>query len=305
MGGGGRALRSAVRRMTYDLTDVQTVKRLLARQGFTFSKALGQNFITDPTVCPRIAEGCGVGPADGVLEIGPGAGVLTVELAKRAKKVAAVELDARLLPVLAQTLDEFRNVEVLNADVMKLDLVETLRETLSGCERLFVCANLPYYITSPVLMRLLEARLPVENITVMVQKEAAERLCAEVGSRTAGAITVAVRCCAEPETLFEVGSASFTPPPKVNSAVIRLKPRKAPPVAPADEPFFFETVRAAFSQRRKIAANGLSAGLGMPREAVFAALDAAGLARTVRAETLTLEELVRLADALLRNRGNV
>ena len=284
--------------MQYDLTDVNVVKKLLSRQGFTFSKALGQNFITDPTVCPRIAEACGAGGGDGVLEIGPGAGVLTVELAKRAKKVVAVELDPRLIPVLAQTLDEFRNVEVVLADAMEADLAALIRDRLSDCGRVFICANLPYYVTSPIMMRLLESRLPVENITVMVQKEAAERLCAEVGSRDAGAITAAVRYYAAPELLFEVKSAAFTPAPKVDSLVIRLTPLAAPPVEIRDEKRFFAVVKAAFSQRRKTAANGLSAGLGLPKDRVFAALDAAGLDRGVRAEALTMEELARLAEKI-------
>lgn len=284
--------------MRYDLTDVNVVKKLLSRQGFTFSKALGQNFITDPTVCPRIAEACGAGDRDGVLEIGPGAGVLTVELAARAKKVVAVELDPRLIPVLAQTLDEFRNVEVVLADALQTDLAALIAEKLADCERVFVCANLPYYVTSPIMMHLLESRLPVTNVTVMVQKEAAERLCAEVGSRNAGAITVAVRYYAQPEELFEVKSASFTPAPKVDSEVIRLTPLAAPPVEIADEARFFAVVKAAFSQRRKTAANGLSSGLGLPKERIFAALDAAGLERNVRAESLTIEELARLAACL-------
>ncbi|MBQ7687919.1 MAG: 16S rRNA (adenine(1518)-N(6)/adenine(1519)-N(6))-dimethyltransferase RsmA [Clostridia bacterium] len=289
--------------MTYDLTDITTVKKLLARQGFTFNKALGQNFITDPDVCPHIAESCGCTDRDGVLEIGPGAGVLTVELAKRAKRVTAIEVDARLIPVLAQTLEEYRNVQVLLSDVLKTDLGAVLREQFTDCEKLYVCANLPYYITSPVIMYLLKSRLPVENITVMVQKEAAERLCAEPGSREAGAVTAAVRYYAAPEILFKVKNTSFTPAPKVDSEVIRLTPLAAPPIAVADEDFFFETVKAAFSQRRKTAANGLSAGLHMSKEAVFAALEAVGLDKTVRAETLTLAGLAALSDRLIIRRN--
>ena len=288
--------------MIYDLTDINVVKRLLSRQGFTFSKAMGQNFITDPGVCPRIAEACGAADADGVLEIGPGAGVLTVELAKVAKRVVSVELDPRLLPVLALTLDEYRNVEVLCRDVLKTDLSALIKEHFADCERVFVCANLPYYITSPVIMYLLESGCPFAGITVMVQKEAAQRLCAEVGSRESGAITVAVRYRSEPELLFEVKSASFTPPPKVDSYVIRLTPRETPTVALADEAFFFRTVRAAFSQRRKTAANGLSSGLGLPKEKIFAALETMGLPQSTRAETLSLEQFAQLANALRENR---
>lgn len=280
-----------------DLTDITTVKRVLARHGFTFSKSLGQNFITDPTVCPKMADLCGVTADAGVIEIGPGCGVLTVELAKRAAKVVAIELDARLLPVLAETLDGCRNVEVLNADVLKTDLAALIDAHFPAMP-VYVCANLPYYITSPVVMYLLQSKLPVENITVMVQKEAAERLCAEVGERDSGAVTVAVNYYAEAEKLFAVGRDSFTPAPKVDSEVIRLTPRTEPPVAIADEKRFFSVVRAAFSQRRKTAVNGLSSGLSLSKDRVTAALEAARLPAGVRAETLSMEQLARLTEAL-------
>ncbi len=280
-----------------DLTDVNTVRRLLARHGFNFSKSLGQNFITDPAVCPRMAELCGVTKEAGVIEIGPGCGVLTVELAKQAAKVVAIELDASLLPVLAETLDDCRNVEVVNADVMKTDLRALIETHFSGMP-VYVCANLPYYITSPVVMYLLQSRLPVENITVMVQKEAAERLCAKVGERESGAVTVAVDYYARAEELFSVGRDSFTPAPKVDSKVIRLTPRSEPPVAIADEKRFFAVVRAAFSQRRKTAVNGLSSGLSLPKDRVTAALASAGLPANVRAETLTMAQLSALTDAI-------
>lgn len=283
--------------MPIDLTDITTVKRVLSRHGFTFSKSLGQNFITNPTVCPRMADLCGVTADAGVIEIGPGCGVLTVELAGRAAKVVTIELDARLLPVLAETLDGCRNVEVVNADVLKTDLAALIEERFAGMP-VYVCANLPYYITSPVIMYLLQSRLPVENITVMVQKEAADRLCAKVGERDSGAVTVAVNYYAQAEKLFGVGKGSFTPAPKVDSEVIRLTPRKEPPVAIADEKRFFAVVRAAFSQRRKTAVNGLSSGLSLPKERVAAALEAAGLPVSVRAETLTMEQLAQLTDAL-------
>ncbi|MBQ6067756.1 MAG: 16S rRNA (adenine(1518)-N(6)/adenine(1519)-N(6))-dimethyltransferase RsmA [Clostridia bacterium] len=280
-----------------DLTDITTVKRVLSRHGFTFSKSLGQNFITDPTVCPKMADLCGVSAGAGVIEIGPGCGVLTVELAKRAAKVVTIELDARLLPVLAETLDGCRNVEVVNADVLKTDLAALIEEHFAGMP-VYVCANLPYYITSPVVMYLLQSRLPVENITVMVQKEAADRLCAKVGERDSGAVTVAVNYYATAEKLFGVGKGSFTPAPKVDSEVIRLTPRREPPVAIADEKRFFSVVRSAFSQRRKTAVNGLSSGLSLSKDRVAAALEAAGLPVSVRAETLSMEQLARLTDAL-------
>lgn len=282
-----------------ELTDINVIKRILGRHGFTFSKALGQNFLVDPTVCPRMAEMGGAAAGSCVIEIGPGLGVLTVELAKRADKVITVELDTRLIPVLAETLSDYRNVEVINADVLKTDLHQLIADNFDG-KSVNVCANLPYYITSPILMYLLESKLPVENITVMVQKEAADRLCAKVGSRDSGAITVAVNYYAETEVLFDVGRECFTPSPNVDSCVIRLKVRKNPPVQVQDEEFFFRMVKAAFSQRRKTASNGISSGMGIAKDKVAEALTLSGLSPTVRAEALTMEELALLADNLLK-----
>ena len=280
------------------LTDINTVKRLLGKHGFSFSKALGQNFIIDETVCPQMARLSGISENDGVIEIGPGIGVLTVELAKKAKKVVAIELDTRLIPVLAETLSESRNVEVINADVLKTDLHALIKEHFADVEKIHVCANLPYYITSPIIMYLLEENLPIEAITVMVQKEAAERLCADVGSRDAGAVTVAVDYYAEAKRLFGVNRNSFMPAPKVDSEVIKLNVRKEPAVALKDEKFFFNMVRAAFSQRRKTAANSIGSLMGIPKEKIYAALDAAGLDRSVRAEALSMKELAALAGEL-------
>lgn len=284
-----------------ELTDINVIKRILGRHGFSFSKALGQNFLIDSEVCPKMAELSGAKEGNCAIEIGPGIGVLTVELAKRADKVITVELDTRLIPVLAETLDGYRNVEVINADVLKTDLHKLIEENFSG-KPVNVCANLPYYITSPILMYLLESKLPVENITVMVQKEAAERLCAKVGARDSGAITVAVNYYAQTEILFDVGRDCFTPSPNVDSCVIRLKVRKEPPVKVQDEEFFFKMVKAAFSQRRKTATNGISSGLGIGKDKVNEALILSGLSPTVRAEALTMEELALLADNLLKVR---
>ncbi len=284
-----------------ELTDINVIKRILGRHGFSFSKALGQNFLIDDTVCPRMAELAGAREGTCAIEIGPGLGVLTVELAKRADKVITVELDTRLIPVLAETLSDYRNVQVINADVLKTDLHRLIEENFCG-KSVNVCANLPYYITSPILMYLLESRLPVDSITVMVQKEAAQRLCAPVGSRDSGAITVAVNYYAEAQMLFDVGRECFTPSPNVDSCVIGLKVRKDPPVKVRDEEFFFKLVKAAFSQRRKTAANGISSGMGIAKDKVFAALEASGLSATVRAEALTMEELAALSDNLLKVR---
>ena len=281
-----------------NLSDISVIKKILSEHGFTFSKSLGQNFLINPTVCPRMAEACGADCDTGVLEIGAGIGVLTAELAKRAKKVVSLELDTRLIPVLAETLGEFSNVEVLNADVLKIDLNKLIDDCFQGMH-VAVCANLPYYITSPVIMALLESRIPVDAVTVMVQKEAAARLCAPVGSRDAGAVTVAVNYYAQAEKLFDVSAGSFMPAPKVDSSVIRLNIRKEPPVEVSDEKFFFRVIKAAFGQRRKTASNSLSAGLGIPKDKVSAAIAAAGFEPSVRAESLTMQELALLSECLL------
>lgn len=283
------------------LSDISTIRAVLEKNGFHFSKALGQNFLINPSVCPRMAALSGAADCAGAVEVGPGIGVLTWELSQVAKKVVSIELDKRLLPVLDETLADCDNVKILNADVMKLDLRRMIEEEFPGGE-VAVCANLPYYITSPVIMRLLEERLPVTSITVMVQKEAAERLCAHPGERACGAVSAAVWYYAEPEILFQVSRGSFMPAPNVDSAVIRLRIRRTPPVEVADEPFFFRVVRAAFAQRRKTAVNSIANTLGRSKQAVAAAFDAAGVPQNARAEALTLEGFAALAAGLLQEK---
>ena len=280
-----------------NLSDIAVIRDVLSRHGFRFSKSLGQNFLVNPGVCPRMAEECGASPETGVLEVGPGIGVLTAELAKRAGRVVSIELDQRLLPVLDETLADFSNVKIVNGDVMKLDLARLLAEEFPGME-VVVCANLPYYITSPVIMRLLEEKLPIASLTVMVQKEAAERLCALPGSRACGAVSAAVQYYAEPEVLFSVGRGSFVPQPNVDSAVIRFRIRKAPPVEVEDERAFFSLVKAAFGQRRKTVANSVSALLGLPKETVQRACEAAGVSPAARAEQLYMEQLAARSRAI-------
>ena len=282
-----------------NLSDIGTIKDIMQRHGFSFSKGLGQNFLINPSVCPRMAEQCGADAQTGVLEIGPGIGVLTAELAQRAKKVVAVELDDRLLPVLDETLRNFGNVRVVHGDVMKLDLAALIAEHFADCEKVAVCANLPYYITSPVIMTLLEGRLPVSAITVMVQKEAADRLCAEVGSRESGAVTVAVHYYAEPELLFRVSRGSFMPPPNVDSAVIRLSVREEPMVNVGDERVFFGMVRAGFSQRRKTLANSLTSGGFLKREEAARVLADAGIPANTRIEALDMGQLAKLSSSIV------
>ncbi|MBE6777865.1 MAG: 16S rRNA (adenine(1518)-N(6)/adenine(1519)-N(6))-dimethyltransferase RsmA [Ruminococcaceae bacterium] len=278
------------------LTDIGYIRDLLDRHGFHFSKKLGQNFLVNPSVCPRMAEACGATPDSGVLEIGPGIGVLTRELAQRAGQVVAVELDDRLPPVLAETLAGQDNVSIVQGDCLKLDLAALIRERF-GDRPVAVCANLPYYITSPIIMMLLESRLPVTGITVMVQKEAAQRLCALPGTRQAGAVTLAVQYYAEAETLFTVSRGSFLPAPNVDSAVIRLTVRREPPCTVRDEGRMFRLIRAGFGQRRKTLLNSLTTA-GYSKETVAAALATAGISPTARAEELTLEQFAALSDAI-------
>lgn len=282
----------------YNLSDIGTVRSILEKHGFTFSKALGQNFLINPAVCPEMAEEAVTSENDGVIEIGAGVGVLTAELCKRAKKVVSIELDKRLLPVLDETLAEFDNFEVVNEDILKVDLHELIKEKFSDCENVSVCANLPYYITSPVIMKLLEDKLPIKQIIVMVQREAADRLTAPVGSRESGAITVAVNYYAEAEKLFNVSKGSFVPSPKVDSAVIRLSIYDKPPIETKDEELFFRTVKAMFMQRRKTALNSVSAGLGIPKDTVVKALEMTELDASVRAEKLTLTQLCEFTNNL-------
>ena len=288
----------------YNLTDIGTVKDILGRHGFHFSKSLGQNFIVNPSVCPRMAEESGIDETCGVIEIGAGIGVLTAELAKRAKKVVVIEIDTKLLPILDETLKDFDNIEIINQDVLKTDLAALIKEKFEGMP-VYVCANLPYYITSPVIMALLESRLPIEAITVMVQKEAAQRLCAPVGSRLSGAVTVAVDYYAKAQKLFDVSAGSFIPAPKVDSCVIRMDIRKEPEIEISDEALFFKIVHAAFGQRRKTAANSISAGSGIPKDIVIKAIEECGFEPAVRAEGLSMQELAKLSEKtgeLLKNR---
>ena len=280
-----------------NLADINTVRSLLAKNGFTFKKSLGQNFLINPDVCPAMANAA-CDSETGVIEIGPGIGVLTRELAKTAKKVIAIELDERLKKILPETLSGLDNVEVIYGDALKLDLNEIIKEKLSCCKSVAVCANLPYYITSPVIMNLLESRLPITSVTVMVQKEAAQRLCAEVGTREAGAVSVAVSYYAEPHILFGVSRASFMPPPNVDSAVIQLKIRKEPPIKVKNEKEFFRLVKCCFSQRRKTLVNAVSNTAGTDKDELRAALRALGLPETVRGEQLTMEQLAVLSGII-------
>jgi 16S rRNA (adenine1518-N6/adenine1519-N6)-dimethyltransferase len=277
-----------------NLTSIKTIKELLTRHGFTFSKSLGQNFLINPAVCSKITSVS----ENYAFEIGAGIGVLTKELAKTHKKVVCIEIDRSLEPILAETLAEYPNVEIIWGDVMKLDLKKILEEKFGKDSEIVCCANLPYYITSPVIMRLLEERLPLKSITVMVQKEAAVRLCALPGTRDCGAVSVAVRYYSTPKKLFNVSRNSFIPAPNVDSSVIRLEVHGEKRTDIKDESYFFKIVRAAFSQRRKQLVNPLSGELNIPKETIKSALETCGLNPAARAEELTLENYFALYKEL-------
>ncbi len=281
-----------------ELTNIGTVKELLAKNGFSFSKSLGQNFLINPSVCPKIAEMGGCRKGSAAIEIGTGIGVLTKELALRCDKVIAVEIDERLRPVLDETLAGFDNIEIIFADILKTDVKKLISEKLTGYGDIFICANLPYYITSPVIMKLLEDRLSIKAVTVMVQKEAADRICADMGTRECGAVTAAVNYYSSPEMLFRVNRGSFMPQPNVDSAVIRLDINDKPRYDVGDEKLFFRIIRAAFSQRRKQMLNPLSTALGTDKERLSEIFDKCGIKRNARPEELKMEEFAALCRSI-------
>ena len=280
-----------------ELCNIQEMKSLLGEYDFHFSKAKGQNFLTAAWVPQRIAEEAGVDETAGVLEIGPGIGPLTQQLCLRAKKVVAVEVDTTLKPILKRTLGEFDNLELLFADAMKLDLAALVQDRFAGLRPL-ACANLPYYITSPVLTALLEARA-FESVTVMIQKEVAQRICAKPGSPDYSAFTVFCNYYAEPEILFDVPPSCFLPQPKVTSSVITLKTRRTLPWDIRDEALFFKVVRSSFAMRRKTLVNGLAAGFpNKTKPELTELLVSLGHRPDVRGETLSIEEFAEIANKL-------
>lgn len=280
-----------------DVTNVQVMKSLLAKYGFHFSKSKGQNFLTQRWVPRRIVEESGVDESCGVVEIGPGFGPLTQELCLRAGKVLALEVDTTLKPVLAETVGEFGNLEILYTDAMKADLPALVEEKFPGLKPM-ACANLPYYITSPVLTKLLESRC-FGSVTVMVQKEVALRICAKPNTPDYSAFTVFCNYYAQPELLFDVPAGCFMPQPKVTSAVLCLKTRETPPAEISDEALFFRVVRAAFAQRRKTLLNALSAAFGsLGKSSLTEILEGCGISPTVRGETLNIAAFAAIANAI-------
>ena len=285
-----------------DLCNITDIKALLARHGFHFSKSKGQNFLTASWVPQRIAEEAGIDDTCGVLEVGPGIGPLTRELSRRAKKVVAVEVDPTLQPLLAETMSGCDNLEIFFRDILKTDIPALVRAEFDGL-RPVACANLPYYITTPVLAALLESR-SFSSVTVMVQKEVAQRICAPAGRSEYGAFSVFCQYYAQPQLLFDVPPSCFIPQPKVTSAVLRLDVRTAPPCVITDEKLFFRVVKAAFAQRRKTLLNALSAGFSeLSKPELAAILTQCGLAPAVRGETLDIPAFAALANILAARLG--
>ena len=284
-----------------DVCNIQVMKPLLAEHGFHFSKAKGQNFLIAKWVPEQIAEDAGVDETAGVLEIGPGIGPLTQQLALRAKKVCAVELDLRLKPILAMTVGEFDNLEILWDDVLKQDIPALVKEKFAGL-RPMACANLPYYITSPILTALLEAEC-FDSVTVMVQKEVAQRIAAKPGTADYSAFTIFCQYYTEPEILFDVPAGCFMPAPKVTSAVITLRTRKELPWQIDDKDIFFRTVRASFAMRRKTLQNGLAAGFPeLGKAGAGEVIEACGLPASVRGETLDIAQFAAIANEICRRK---
>ena len=283
-----------------NLCDIKTIKQIMAMFSLNFRKEFGQNFLTDNLVVEDIADNCCDNSSSAILEIGPGIGSLTACLAERYASVVALEIDHGLIPVLKYTLGSYNNVTVINEDVMKAD-IESILAPYFKKGKVSVCANLPYYITTPILMRLLECGLPFEYITIMIQSEVADRLCAAPGSKNCGAITAVLNYYGTAEKLFEVKADRFIPAPKVDSAVVRIKLHKEKPYKPLDEATFFRTIRAAFEQRRKTLPNALSAVFGeLSKEEITSIIVSCGHNADIRGERLSTADFATLSDALYR-----
>jgi len=283
-----------------NLCDPKTIRQVMDMFGLSFKKEYGQNFLTDNMTVEDIADACNDDKDITVVEIGPGIGCMTRELCERYSRVVAFEIDSGLIPVLKYTLDGYKNVTVLNQDIMTADL-ESVLEPYFKMGKVAVCANLPYYITTPILMKLIESKLPFDSITVMVQTEVAERLAAGAGNKNCGAITAAIDYYGRAEMLFTVNADRFMPPPKVNSSVVRINLWKEKPVKPIDEQMLFRTIRAAFEQRRKTLPNSLMTGFSeISKERLTEIVTSCGHRPDVRGEKLTIKDFCALSDALYR-----
>lgn len=287
--------------MYKDIATPIRTKEILKKYGFSFKKSLGQNFLIDPNILRNIVSHAHLTSESGAIEVGPGIGALTEHLARAAKKVVSFEIDQRLLPVLEDTLSPYDNIKVVHSDILKADVVKVIEEEMPGIEDIMVVANLPYYVTTPILMKLLNDRLPIRGFVVMMQKEVADRITAKPGTKEYGSLSIAIQYYCTAEVAMIVPKTVFMPQPNVDSAVIRLIRHGKPPVEVISEDFLFEVTRASFAQRRKTILNNLQAGLSegkKNKDAILNALEKAGVEPSRRGETLTIEEFGHLADAL-------
>jgi 16S rRNA (adenine1518-N6/adenine1519-N6)-dimethyltransferase len=287
--------------MSKDIATPLRTRAILEKYGFSFKKSLGQNFLIDTNILKKIVEFANIGDNTGAIEIGPGIGALTEQLARASKKVVAFEIDQRLLPILKDTLSPYENVKIIHSDVLEADVQEVMDEEFAGIDEIMVVANLPYYVTTPIIMKLLEEELPIRGIVVMLQKEVADRISAKPGTKDYGSLSIAVQYYTQAETVMIVPKTVFVPQPNVDSAVIRLTKREHPAVTVKSESFFFQVTKASFAQRRKTLLNNLTSQLPNGKEKkedILQALQNSGIDPSRRGETLSLEEFGRLSDEL-------
>jgi 16S rRNA (adenine1518-N6/adenine1519-N6)-dimethyltransferase len=285
--------------MLYDLCDLGTIKKILGKYGFKFNKSLGQNFIIDHDICPNMVNRClTFGENIGIIEVGPGIGTLTQQLALKFKKVLCIEKDTRLFPILEDVLSNFKNIKITENDAMKVDFKKLVKEEFLNFDKIIVCSNLPYYITSPFIMKILESDCNINGMIIMVQKEAADRICALPGSKDCGAISIAVRYYSRPEVLFQVKKESFIPAPKVNSSVIKISINGIYNPDIINKNKFFKIVKASFEKRRKKLINSLSMSLNLPKNYLENIFDKIGISKLSRAEELNFEDFVGLSNTI-------
>ncbi|MFK9094973.1 16S rRNA (adenine(1518)-N(6)/adenine(1519)-N(6))-dimethyltransferase RsmA [Bacillus salipaludis] len=290
--------------MNKDIATPVRTRAILEKYGFSFKKSLGQNFLIDTNILKKIVSFANLNENSGAIEIGPGIGALTEQLARSSKKVVAFEIDQRLLPILQDTLSPYENVNIIHKDVLEADVQMVMEEEFKGIDDVMVVANLPYYVTTPIIMKLLEDHLPIRGIVCMLQKEVADRISAKPGTKDYGSLSIAIQYYTEAETVMIVPKTVFVPQPNVDSAVIRLTRREQPAVIVKDEAFFFQVTRSCFAQRRKTLLNNLTSQLPdgkQKKEEILAALNTSGIDPSRRGETLSLEEFGLLADALYPN----
>jgi 16S rRNA (adenine1518-N6/adenine1519-N6)-dimethyltransferase len=290
--------------MNKDIATPVRTRGILEKYGFSFKKSLGQNFLIDTNILKKIVGFAELSETSGAIEIGPGIGALTEQLARNSQKVVAFEIDQRLLPILAETLSPYSNVKIIHEDVLKADVKEAIKKEFQEVDDLMVVANLPYYVTTPIIMKLLEEKLPIRGIVCMLQKEVADRISAKPGTKDYGSLSIAIQYYTEAEVVMVVPKTVFVPQPNVDSAVIRLTKREKPAVQVINEDFFFQVTKASFAQRRKTLLNNLTSGLPegkQKKDEILEALHSVGIDPSRRGETLSLEEFAKLADALYSN----